>query len=65
MVCLHPPIIVITGPGAVPVAVRAVKSGAMDFIEKPFNDRVLLDADHRAFEQDAARRGQAPRLADN
>jgi FixJ family two-component response regulator len=61
---IHPPIIVITGHGDVPMAVRAVKAGAVDFIEKPFNDQVLLDAVHRAFESDAERRGQAMRLAD-
>lgn len=61
---LHPPIVIITGHGDVPMAVRAVQAGAVDFLEKPFNDQALLDAVHRAFAVDAQRRGQAMRIAE-
>ena len=61
---IHPPIIIITGHGDVPMAVRAVQAGAADFIEKPFNDQALLDSVHRAIERDAEQRGEASRLAD-
>ena len=46
------PIIFITGHGDVPMSVRAMKAGAADFIEKPFNDQELVDAIHKALEQD-------------
>ncbi len=57
----HPPIIMITGHGEVPVAVRAVKAGAIDFLEKPFNDEVLLNAIRRGFALDAEYRYQSSR----
>jgi FixJ family two-component response regulator len=61
---IHPPIVIITGHGDVPMAVRAVQAGAVDFLEKPFNDQALLDAVHRALGVDARRRGHAMRLAE-
>jgi len=44
--------------------VRAVQAGALDFIEKPFSDQLLLDSVHRAIEKDAQQRGEASRLAE-
>jgi len=46
------PIIIITGHGDVPMAVRAMKSGAVDFIEKPFNDELLLESIRNALNYD-------------
>lgn len=45
------PIIFITGHGDVPMAVRALKNGAVDFIEKPFSDQTLLDRIQQAVER--------------
>ena len=50
------PIIFITGHGDVGMAVRAMKSGAIDFIEKPFNDQQLLDRINQAIGIDRAKR---------
>jgi len=60
----HPPLIVITGHGDVQMAVEAMQAGAVDFIEKPFNDQRLLDSVHRALETDAAQRGKATQIAE-
>ncbi len=47
------PILIITGHAEGPVAVHAMKAGALDFIEKPFSDQLLLDRIRRAIEKDA------------
>ncbi len=44
------PVIFITGHGTIPVTVRAMKAGALDFLTKPFDDQELLDAVSRALE---------------
>jgi RNA polymerase sigma factor (sigma-70 family) len=50
------PVIVLTGYGDVPTAVRALKNGAIEFLEKPFDGEVLLEQVRRALELDASRR---------
>ena len=57
------PIIFITGHGDVPMSVRAMKAGAAEFLTKPFDDQVLLDAVHAALERDRARRRDDAGLA--
>lgn len=52
------PIIFITGHGDVPMAVKAMQSGAADFIQKPFRDQDLLDRIHKALQADQERRSE-------
>jgi FixJ family two-component response regulator len=52
------PIIFITGHGDIPMSVRAMKAGAVDFLTKPFRDQDLLDAVARAIERDRKRRDE-------
>src|ERR1700687_827679 len=58
------PIIFITGHGDIPMTVKAMKSGAVEFLTKPFLDQVLLDAIHQALERDRATRQQRSDLAE-
>jgi FixJ family two-component response regulator len=53
---LNIPIVFVTGHGDVPTSVRAMKAGAVDFLEKPFEDRELLDSIHRALDESRERR---------
>ena len=57
------PIIFITGHGDIPMSVRAMKAGAVEFLTKPFRDQDLLDAIHYALEQDRLRRQQEAEVA--
>jgi RNA polymerase sigma factor (sigma-70 family) len=57
------PIIFITAHSDVPMTVRAMKAGAVEFLTKPFGDQDLLDAIHLALERDRGRRQQEAELA--
>jgi FixJ family two-component response regulator len=52
------PIVFITGHGTVPMSVRAMKAGAIDFLEKPFEDHALLDLIQQALEYDQKTRNE-------
>jgi FixJ family two-component response regulator len=53
---IHIPIIFVTGHGDIPMTVRAMKGGAVDFLTKPFRDQDMLDAVATAIERDRKRR---------
>ena len=61
-VCI--PTIFITGHGDIPMSVRAMKAGAVEFLTKPFRDQDLLDAINIGLERDRARREQEKLLAE-
>ena len=58
------PIIFITGHADIPMTVKAMKSGAVEFLTKPFRDQDLLDVIQRALERDRALRDKQRQLAD-
>jgi FixJ family two-component response regulator len=58
------PIVFITGHGDIPMTVRAMKAGAVDFLAKPFRDQDLLDAVATAIQRDQKRREQENTVAD-
>jgi FixJ family two-component response regulator len=61
---VHIPIIFITGHGDIPMTVKAMKSGAMEFLTKPFQDQDLLDAIQQALDRDRVTRQQQRELAE-
>jgi FixJ family two-component response regulator len=58
------PIIFITGYGDIPMSVRAMKAGALEFLTKPFRDQDLLDAIQQALERDRAARRHSREIAE-
>jgi FixJ family two-component response regulator len=58
------PVIFITGHGDIPMSVRAMKAGAIDFLTKPFRDQDLIDAVTRAIERDRKRRNDEKNTKD-
>ena len=53
------PVVIVTGHGDIPMSVRAMKAGAVDFLTKPFRDQDMLDAVTKAIERDRERRDGA------
>ena len=60
---IHIPIVFLTAHGDIPMSVRDIKAGAVEFLTKPFRDQDLLDAIHIALEKDRARREQEAEIA--
>lgn len=58
------PVIFITGHGDIPMAVRAVNEGALDFLEKPFHDEALIEGIRHALALDAEQRAGAAEMAE-
>ncbi len=58
------PIIFLTGYGDIPMSVRAMKAGAVDFLQKPFNDRELFDAVYQALARNRRARREQAELAE-
>ncbi len=56
---IHLPIVFMTGHGDIPMTVRAMKAGAVDFLSKPFRDQDMLDAVSAAIERDRQRRQES------
>jgi len=61
---IHVPIVMITGHGDIPMSVRAMKAGAVDFLTKPFRHQDMLDAVAKAIERDRKRRDSESSLAE-
>src|SRR4051794_32401404 len=61
---VHIPIIFMTGHGDIPMTVRAMKAGAVDFLTKPFRDQDMLDAVTAAIERDRNSRNEARILSE-
>ena len=60
---IHLPVIFITGHGDIPMSVRAIKAGAVEFLSKPFRAQELLDAIHAGIERDRTQRQAAAAIA--
>ena len=60
---IHIPVVMMTGHGDIPMSVRAMKAGAIDFLTKPFRDQDMLDAVAQAIDRDRKRREKDKELS--